>query len=111
MTIVYILLAILLFGVLIAIHEFGHFAVAKACGVKVEEFAVGMGPAVWKKQKGETLINSVESLIAEEGRVPDETAGHLYELIDQMRNAMTSDEYHVAYDALLQEYNTLISGT
>lgn len=55
MTIVYILLAIFLFGVLIAIHEFGHFAVAKACGVKVEEFAVGMGPALWKKQKGETL--------------------------------------------------------
>ena len=55
MTTVYILLAILIFGVLIAIHEFGHFAVAKACGVKVEEFAVGMGPAVWKKQKGETL--------------------------------------------------------
>ena len=55
MTIVYILLAILIFGVLIAIHEFGHFAVAKACGVKVEEFAVGMGPALWKKQKGETL--------------------------------------------------------
>jgi len=55
MTIVYILFAILIFGVLIAIHEFGHFAVAKACGVKVEEFAVGMGPAIWKKQKGETL--------------------------------------------------------
>lgn len=57
MTIVYILLAILLFGILIAIHEFGHFATAKACGVKVEEFSVGMGPALWKKQKGETLYS------------------------------------------------------
>ena len=54
MTIVYILLAILIFGVLIAIHEFGHFAAAKACGVRVEEFAIGMGPVLWKKQKGET---------------------------------------------------------
>ena len=55
MTFVYILFAILIFGVLIAIHEFGHFSAAKLCGVKVNEFAVGMGPAVWKKQKGETL--------------------------------------------------------
>ena len=55
MTIIYILLAILLFGVLIAVHEFGHFTAAKLCGVRVEEFAIGMGPAIWKKQKGETL--------------------------------------------------------
>ena len=55
MTILYILLAILIFGVLIAIHEFGHFATAKLCGVRVDEFAIGMGPALWKKQKGETL--------------------------------------------------------
>ena len=54
MTILYILLAILIFGVLIAIHEFGHFTAAKACGVRVEEFAIGMGPVLWKKQKGET---------------------------------------------------------
>ena len=51
----YILIAILVFGFLIAIHELGHFAAAKFCGVKVNEFAVGMGPAIWKKQKGETL--------------------------------------------------------
>ena len=51
----YILLAILVFGILIAVHELGHFLVAKACGVRVDEFAIGMGPASWKKQKGETL--------------------------------------------------------
>jgi len=55
MTILYILFAILIFGILIGIHEFGHFMTAKACGVKVEEFSIGMGPALWKKQKGETL--------------------------------------------------------
>ena len=55
MTILYVLLAILIFGVLIAIHEFGHFTAAKLCDVKVEEFSVGMGPAIFKKQKGETL--------------------------------------------------------
>ncbi len=57
MTIVYVLLAILLFGLLIAIHEFGHFTAAKLCGVKVEEFSIGMGPALLKKQKGETLYS------------------------------------------------------
>ncbi|MBR4474660.1 MAG: site-2 protease family protein [Oscillospiraceae bacterium] len=55
MTAAYVLFGILIFGVLIAVHEFGHFTVAKLCGVKVNEFAIGMGPAIWKKQKGETL--------------------------------------------------------
>ena len=50
MTALYILIAILLFGVLIAVHELGHFAAAKACGVRVEEFAIGMGPAIFKRK-------------------------------------------------------------
>ena len=49
---VYILAAILIFGVLIAVHELGHFLAAKSCGVLVHEFAIGMGPAIWKKTKG-----------------------------------------------------------
>ena len=51
----YIIIAILLFGFLVAIHEFGHFITAKAFGVRVNEFAVGMGPALFSRQKGETL--------------------------------------------------------
>ena len=51
----YILVAILAFGILIADHELGHFMAAKACGVKVNEFSIGMGPAIIKKQRGETL--------------------------------------------------------
>ena len=51
----YIIIAIIIFGILIAIHEFGHFMAAKLCGVKVEEFAIGMGPSLFKKQKGETV--------------------------------------------------------
>ena len=43
------LAAVLVFGSVIAIHEFGHFAVAKLCGVQVNEFSIGMGPALWKK--------------------------------------------------------------
>ena len=51
------LLAIFLFGIIIAIHEFGHFAFAKLFGVKVNEFALGMGPKILKHQKGETLYS------------------------------------------------------
>lgn len=40
--------------ILIGPHEFGHFIVAKMCNVQVNEFAIGMGPALWKKKKGET---------------------------------------------------------
>lgn len=50
-----IIFALLIFEVIIILHELGHFMVAKACGVKVNEFAIGMGPAILKKQKGETL--------------------------------------------------------
>lgn len=50
----YILIAILMFGILIALHEFGHFSAAKLCGVKVNEFAIGMGPLLLHKQGKET---------------------------------------------------------
>ncbi len=50
-----ILFAILLFSVLIFVHELGHFAAAKLSGVRVNEFSMFMGPALWKKQVGETL--------------------------------------------------------
>jgi len=53
----YIILAILIFGVLIATHEFGHFAAAKLSGVKVNEFSIGMGPLIFSKRKGETLYS------------------------------------------------------
>lgn len=43
-----------MFLLLISLHEFGHFLVAKALKFKVDEFSVGMGPAIFKKQKGET---------------------------------------------------------
>ena len=49
------ILAILLFCIMIFPHELGHYIAAKKCGVKVNEFAFGMGPVIWKKQKGETL--------------------------------------------------------
>ena len=52
----YIVYAILIFGLLIFIHELGHFIVARLCGVKVLEFAIGMGPKLisWKGKKSGT---------------------------------------------------------
>ncbi|MBO5282675.1 MAG: site-2 protease family protein [Lachnospiraceae bacterium] len=50
-----ILFAILLFSILIFVHELGHFIAAKASGVQVNEFSMFMGPAIFKKQVGETL--------------------------------------------------------
>ncbi len=46
---------ILVFGVLVAVHEMGHFLVAKSFGMRVEEFALGFGPAIYKHRWGETL--------------------------------------------------------
>ena len=42
------LAAVCVFSAVIAIHEFGHFAVAKLCGIQVNEFSIGMGPVLWK---------------------------------------------------------------
>ena len=52
-----VLFALLLFSVLIFVHELGHFAAAKLSKVQVNEFALFMGPAIWKKQVGETLYS------------------------------------------------------
>ncbi len=49
--------AILIFSVIIFVHEFGHFITARAFGVNVLEFAIGMGPAIWKHQGKKTLYS------------------------------------------------------
>ena len=48
----YILFAILMFGILIAVHELGHFVTAKLLGVKVNEFSIGMGPQLLSRVRG-----------------------------------------------------------
>lgn len=49
-----IILAVLVFGIIIFIHELGHFLLAKANGIRVDEFSLGMGPRLFSKVKGET---------------------------------------------------------
>ena len=46
MGILYFILTIFIFGILVLVHEGGHFLVARANGIAVEEFAVGMGPKI-----------------------------------------------------------------
>lgn len=52
-----IIIGILLFEFIVFIHEFGHYITAKLSGVRVNEFALGMGPKLLKFQKGETLYS------------------------------------------------------
>ena len=52
-----ILACIFVFGVLVTVHEFGHFITAKLTGMKVEEFSIGFGPNIYQQQEGETLYS------------------------------------------------------
>ena len=49
--------AVIIFLVLVLVHEFGHFITAKLCGVTVNEFAIGMGPAIFKKEYKGTVYS------------------------------------------------------
>ena len=79
MYIIYIIMAILAFGILIIVHELGHFTLAKLNGVRVEEFSIGMGPNVFSKQGKETKyslrlfpIGGYVKMMGEEESVEDE---------------------------------------
>jgi regulator of sigma E protease len=72
-------MAILAFGVLIIVHELGHFTLAKLNGVRVEEFSIGMGPKIFSKQGKETKyslglfpIGGYVKMMGEEDSVEDE---------------------------------------
>ncbi|MBQ3540945.1 MAG: RIP metalloprotease RseP [Phascolarctobacterium sp.] len=52
-----ILAAIFVFGVLVTVHELGHFITAKMTGMKVEEFAIGFGPNIYQQKDGDTLYS------------------------------------------------------
>lgn len=54
---VYVIVGILFFGLLVAVHEAGHFLTAKLLDVQVNEFSIGMGPALFSRKRGETLYS------------------------------------------------------
>src|SRR6056297_2727891 len=55
MVILNILVFVFILGLVILIHEFGHFVMAKRANILCHEFSLGMGPILWSKRKGETL--------------------------------------------------------
>ncbi len=57
MTILLIIIGVLLFNLIVFMHELGHFAAARAFGIKVIEFALGMGPKIWKTVKKDTVYS------------------------------------------------------
>ena len=77
MTIWTIIIAILVFSALIFVHELGHFCACKLSGVRVNEFAIGMGPVIFKKTRGETQyalrLFPIGGFVAMEGE--DEESG------------------------------------
>ena len=79
----YAVIMIFVFGVLIFIHEFGHFFTARRCGVAIKEFAVGMGPTLfsWKSKKYDTKyalrllpIGGFVSMVGEDEESDDKNA-------------------------------------
>ncbi len=49
--------AIFVFGLIVLVHEWGHFITAKFTGMRVDEFAIGFGPKIFKFRRGETLYS------------------------------------------------------
>jgi len=83
MFILVLLIMLLMFGIMIFIHELGHFLTARWCGVSVKEFAVGMGPTIfsWKSKKYETKyalralpIGGFVSMVGEDEASDDQNA-------------------------------------
>lgn len=87
-----IVLFLVMLGVLVTIHELGHFLVAKLFKVYVFEFAIGFGPKVFRKKKGETYyslralpLGGYVAMLGEDDTVPDEFKGVV---IDKKRSLL-----------------------
>jgi regulator of sigma E protease len=74
-------------GVLVVVHEYGHYRVARACGVKVLRFSVGFGKVLWRRQKGDTEF--VVSLLPLGGYV---------RMLDERETPVAPHERHEAFN-------------
>lgn len=76
-----ILIFIVIFSVLVISHEFGHYAIAKRGGIRVNEFDIGMGPTLWHHKKGDTdfcvKALPIGGACIFDGMMPDEESGKL----------------------------------
>ncbi|CAM2757394.1 sigma E protease regulator RseP [Vibrio mytili] len=75
-------------GILVAVHEFGHFWVARRCGVKVEKFSIGFGKSIWSKQGKDGTEYSVSMI----------PLGGYVKMLDSRVDDVPENEKHLAFD-------------
>ena len=107
---------IILLGFLIFIHEGGHFLVAKLCKVKVNEFAIGFGPTIWKNDKGETKyalrlipLGGFVSMEGEEERSEKEGSFSKASTIKKIAIVLAGGTVNIVFGLLV--YFALVSNT
>ena len=85
---------IVLVGIMVIVHEFGHFAVAKLCGVRVESFSVGFGPRLFGVKYGDTdykvCLLPLGGYVKMTGETPDQISGPTTEVVADDPGAFTS---------------------
>ncbi|WGV99663.1 sigma E protease regulator RseP [Vibrio sp. YMD68] len=89
-------------GILVAVHEFGHFWVARRCGVKVEKFSIGFGKSLWRKVGKDGTEYSLSMI----------PLGGYVKMVDSRVDEIPPEQYHVAFDKkpLLQRTAIVAAG-
>ncbi|BBM64033.1 sigma E protease regulator RseP [Vibrio alfacsensis] len=75
-------------GILVAVHEFGHFWVARRCGVKVEKFSIGFGKSIWSKVGKDGTEYSISMI----------PLGGYVKMVDSRVDEVPENEKHMAFD-------------
>ncbi len=112
-----IILAILVFSLIIAFHELGHFLAAKSSNVKVNEFAIGMGPKIFSKKKGETVysIRAIPfggfcAMEGEDGNYSEENTDEDTILIDENGMEIEQSDRSFGSKSILTRMKILVAG-
>ncbi len=105
---------IFLLGFLIFIHEGGHFLVAKACKIRVNEFAIGFGPTIWKKQGKETKyalrlipLGGFVNMLGEEERSEEEGSFSKASILKRIAVVLAGGIVNIVFALIV--YFTLVS--
>ena len=75
-------------GILVAVHEFGHFWIARRCGIKVEKFSIGFGKSIWRKVAKDGTEYSLSMI----------PLGGYVKMVDSRVDDVAPEQYHVAFD-------------
>src|ERR1700734_3206706 len=95
---------IVLIGIMVVVHEFGHFAVAKLCGVRVESFSVGFGPRLFGVKYGDTdykiCLLPLGGYVKMTGETPDQISGStpgtpvMLQMVEKARGQNSEQDLH-----------------